>query len=137
MAHSVRELQRVKEEIALERPHVCNNCRTSQRLSHSHLVKASRDSSLYTTKENIVYHCLDSINGKGCHTKFESSDVATMSDFEANFRIIHKLDRQYFWIRMHKLEDVWLRQDIKVWRRVRALLIEIDRLEHPNIKQHA
>lgn len=130
MAYSTKDLQKVKEQIALERPHVCNNCGAKFPLSHSHLVKASRNNNLYTVKENIVYHCLSTPEKRGCHELFESSDVATMKDFEANFKIIHKLDREYFWLRLQKLDEIWKTRDITVWRRVRALLIEIDKLEH-------
>lgn len=103
-AYSQKDYARVREEIALERPHVCNNCGTKERLSHSHLVPASRSAKLYTDKANIVYHCLDSSDGKGCHSKFESMEVARMKDFESNFKIIHSLDRQYFWLRIFKLQ---------------------------------
>lgn len=129
-AYTARDLQKAKDEMALERPHVCNNCGTTYRLSHSHLVKASRDSALYVQKENMVYHCLDTPDKSGCHTKFESSEVATMNDFESNFKLIHKLDREYFWIRVHKLDEIWKVRNMEVWKRVRALLIEIDKQEH-------
>lgn len=132
-SYTPRDLQKVKEQIALERPHTCNCCGTKYPLSHSHLVKASRDSKLYVIKENIVYHCMDTPDRVGCHTKFECADVATMKDFEDNFKIIHTLDREYFWIRIHKLDEIWKIRDMKVWRRVRALLIDIDTLEHPKI----
>jgi hypothetical protein len=130
-AYSQKELTDTYAEIALERAHNCDECGTSNRLSHSHLVSKSRDGKLATTKTNIVYHCLSFGDIVGCHTKYESMDVARMKNFEKYFRIIHELDRQYFWMRIHKLEEHFISRDLTVWKRVRALMAEIDNIDHP------
>ena len=136
-AYTKYQLNKVYEEIALERAHVCDECRTSARLSHSHLIHKSyyglyQGVPLAIVKKNIVYHCMSMGDTKGCHDIFDSMDVAKMKKFEEYYRIIHELDRTYFWKKMHALADHWLIKDIQVFRRVRALFAEIDKLEHPH-----
>lgn len=136
-AYTKYQLTKVYEEIALERPHVCDECRTSERLSHSHLIHKSyygqyKGVALAVVKENIVYHCLDFGEKKGCHSIWDSMDAPKMKTFEKNFRIIHELDRTFFWKKMHALLDYWMIKDLKVFRRVKTLFAEIDKLEHPH-----
>ncbi len=128
-AYSAKELARAKEEIALERVHICNNCGTKMRLSHSHLIPASRAGSLYTVKENIVFHCLSLGDTIGCHSKWESVECVLMKDFESNFELIFKLDRQYFWLRLEKLDTIWQRRDRNVWLKIRAFYKKMDDIE--------
>ena len=136
-AYTKYQLTKVYEEIALERPHVCDECRTSERLSHSHLIHKSyygqyEGVALAVVKENIVLHCMSMGNKKGCHERFDSMEVAKMNNFEKYYRVIHKLDRTFFWKKMHGLLDFYMVRDLEVYRRVKALFAEIDKLEHPH-----
>lgn len=106
-AYTVKDLNKAKEHMALTRPHICSNCGTNQRLSHSHLVPKSYNSRLAAVADNIVYHCMGMGETKGCHSQYESMDVVLMKDFESNFEIIYTLDRSYFWLRLGKLESFW------------------------------
>jgi hypothetical protein len=125
-AYTNYELTKTYEEIALERVHQCNNCECRYPLSHSHLVPKSRDARLATVKENIVYHCLSGPNGPGCHDQFSSMDVVFMKDFEHNFRIIYKLDPQYFWIRVTKLFEYWSKHNQVIAMRVRNMYLDME-----------
>lgn len=131
-AYTKYQLTKAYESIALTRPHICTGCGGTQRLSHSHLIPRSRRADLATDPVNIQYHCLSFGNQKGCHEKHEGMEVATLKDFETNFKTIHRLDREYFWLRLQKLDEHWKVRDMNVWKRVRALLIEIDKQEHPH-----
>lgn len=136
-AYTKYQLTKAYEEIALERPHVCDECRTTERLSHSHLIHRSYHGQhqgvpLAVVKENIVYHCISMGEKKGCHELWDSMDAPKMKTFEKNFRMIHKLDRTFFWKKLHSMLDFWLIRDLTVYRRVKALFAEIDKLEHPH-----
>lgn len=127
VSYTREQLQAVYNEIARERPQECNNCRTKSRLSHSHLISRSYSSRFALVKKNIVYHCLDTIEGPGCHSKFEGVMAAQMNDFEENFAIIYELDRTYFYLRMHKLIDAWKEVDQKTFERVMRLYNKFDK----------
>lgn len=131
MLYTKQELNRAYEEIALTRKRVCTGCGTSERLSHSHLIPRSRRGDLAANPLNITLHCLDSASGPGCHSKFEGMDVVKLKDFETNFRMIYELDRQYFWLKMHKLSDHYLVKDMIIWKLIRKFMAEMDNLEHP------
>jgi hypothetical protein len=131
-AYTKYQLQKVYDEIAVERPHRCNCCSTPDRLSHSHLVPKGQNGALAVVKENIVYHCLGTPTFIGCHATYESMGVAKMADFEENYRIIFKLDPRYFWLKIHKLHDYYMSKDIETFRRIRALMTSID--NHPTRK---
>lgn len=130
-AYSKQELHRVYDQIALERPHVCDECGIALYISHSHLIPRGLYGKLAIVKINIVYHCMTVGNHKGCHDQFDSMNVATMKNFEKYYRIMHSLDRSFFWQKMHKLIDHWQTRDFAVYQRVRALFAEIDKLDHP------
>lgn len=127
MSYTREELHAVYDEIAMERAQECNNCQVKWRLSHSHLISRSYSSRFALVKKNIVYHCLDTVSGPGCHSKFESVMVAQMNDFEENFAVIYELDRVYFYLRMHKLIDKWKDVDQKTFERVMRLYKKFDK----------
>lgn len=134
-AYTTKELHEVYEQIALERPHACDECETKNRLSHSHLAPKGHFENLATLKENIVYHCLDMGGIIGCHSKYESMQVAKMKNFEKYYRFLHGHSaetKKYFWSRCFKLMDYWMAHDMDVWRRIRALMAECDKVQHPN-----
>lgn len=129
-AYTQAQLTSVYQEIALERKHVCNNCNATWPLSHSHLVKKSRDGELAINKLNIVFHCLDTADKKGCHSTFESLEAATMKDFEDNFGIIYKLDREYFWLRVIKMFDHYSKANTSIAARIRNLYLSLEEKEN-------
>lgn len=132
MLYTKQELHRAYEEIAIERPHRCDECGTSDRLSHSHLAPKGLYGSLAAVKDNIVYHCMSMGNTIGCHTQYESADVAKMKNFEKYFSFLftyNKDTREHFWKRIHKLDEIWKLRDHKTWLRVRAFLKEMTELE--------
>lgn len=128
--YTKQELHRAYEEIALTRKRVCTGCGTSERLSHSHLIQKSWSGKYAAMPENITFHCLDSSDKKGCHSRWESPECVLLKDFESNFKVIFKLDRAYFWLRLEKLDTLWQRRDRKVWLKVRAFYKEMDELQH-------
>lgn len=130
-AYSKKDLHATYDTIAMTRPHFCDECGTALYLSHSHLLPKGLFGKFATLEKNIVYHCMSMGDKVGCHTKFEGMDVAKMKKFEEYYRIIHSLDRQFFWQKMHKLMDHWVYRDIETWRRVKRLFAEIDLKEHP------
>lgn len=138
-AYTNEELYAVYDEIALERQHKCDECGTNNRISHSHLASKGLFQKLATKKENIVYHCLSIGNTVGCHSKFESVEVARMKNFEKYFRLMFSFGpdvQKHVWSRLFKLEEVWLRRDMNVWRRVRALMGELDEINHPKMRSN-
>lgn len=136
-AYSTKDLHRTYNEIALERPHICDECGTNQFLSHSHLMPKGLFGQYAALKQNIVYHCMDMGNHKGCHTKWDSMEVAKMKTFEKNYRIMYHIEKDdtgkasFFWQKMHKLLDFYISKDFTTYQRVRSLFAEIDHLEHP------
>lgn len=128
-AYTKYQLQKTYNEIAMSRPHVCTGCNGKERLSHSHLIPRSRRPDLATNELNIQYHCLGAPEVKGCHEKHESMEVATLNDFESNFRAIYNLDQEYFWLRILKLEEYWKANHFSVYHRVKTLINEFDKLE--------
>lgn len=136
-AYTTRELHKVYDQIAMERPHVCDECGTSERLSHSHLAPKSHFPKLATVNKNIVLHCLSMGDVIGCHSNYEGMQVAKMKNFEKYFRFLHDFDaetRKYFWLRAFRLLDYWMSHDMEVWRRIRALMAECDKVAHPRVK---
>lgn len=123
------EVQATYEAIAQDRPHVCTGCGATQRLSHSHLIPKSRRKDLEAERLNITYHCLSMGDIIGCHQKWEGMRAATLNDFEHNFNLIYGMDREYFWLRLHKLESFWFAQDKEVCSRIRKLMSEKDNYE--------
>lgn len=137
-AYSEYELKKVYREIDSERIHECKNCGCRWPLSHSHLIKKSWSGKLAVVKDNIVYHCMTTADKAGCHDIYESLNVATMKDFEDNFRIIYSLDNGYFWLRVTKLMDHWRSRaiigtvkDVEIFERVQNLFNEYDKIENP------
>lgn len=95
-----RELKKVYQEMAINRPHLCTSCGTSHQLSHSHLIPRSRRRDLVADPNNITYHCLT------CHKKWENGTTADeMADFKRNMDYIKSVDEQYFHIREQKLDN--------------------------------
>src|SRR5688572_11433996 len=130
--YTKQELHRAYEEIAIERTHACDECNTFERLSHSHLAPKSLFGGIAALKKNIVYHCLSLGDIVGCHTKYETAEVAKMKNFEKYFTFLFtysKETRQYFWQRIHKLDEIWKLRDHNTWLRVRAFLKEMTELE--------
>lgn len=139
-AYTNKDLHDTYGQIALKRTHQCDECGTHQRISHSHLAPKAHFPKLATIEENIVYHCMSMGNTVGCHDHYEGMDVARMKNFEKYFKWLHGYNsetRKYFWLRMHKLADYWLARNVVTWRRVRALMSEMDKIEHPNVKAYA
>lgn len=136
-AYTNKELHEVYDQIALERPHKCDECYTGERLSHSHLAPKAHFQKLAILKENIVYHCMTMGDIVGCHDLYEGMQVAKMKNFEKYYRFLHAYSeetRKYFWSRCFKLMDYWLAHDIEVWRRIRALMAECDKIHHPTVR---
>lgn len=93
----LRKLNKVYDEIALEREHKCTGCgRYDVPLSHSHLIPRSRRKDLITNKKNITYHCLSMGKRKGCHSIWETSDRVTLLDYFDNLETIKELDIDYY-----------------------------------------
>lgn len=138
-AYTTKDLHDTYGRIALKRTHQCDECGTRERISHSHLAPKAHFGTLATLEENIVYHCMSMGNIVGCHDQYEGMDVAKMKNFEKYFRFLHGHNaetRKYFWLRMFKLEEHWLRHDMKVWRRIRSLMAEMNHIEHPMMKHN-
>lgn len=96
-----RELHKVYNEIAEEREHKCSGCdRYDRPLSHSHLISRPRRPDLITCKTNIVYHCLDTPEGEGCHNIWEHKKGIGLLDYDANMAIIKELDPGYYELRV-------------------------------------
>ena len=93
----LRKLNKVYDELALEREHKCTGCgRYDVPLSHSHLIPRSRRKDLITNKKNITYHCLSMGKRKGCHSIWETSDRVTLLDYFDNLETIKELDIDYY-----------------------------------------
>ena len=91
------KLKKVYKEIAEERGHYCSGCgRSDVRLIHSHLIPRSRRPDLVTDKNNITYHCLDSIDRKGCHTIWEGNKRFSLLDYHRNMLYILQVDSEYY-----------------------------------------
>lgn len=139
-SYTTKELHAVYNEIAQERPHKCDECEQNHALSHSHLAPKGHFPKLVTYKDNIVYMCLTIGDNIGCHQRFENAEVATMKNFEKYFKLMFGFGpdvRQYVWSRLFKLEEIWLRRNMDTWRRVRALMAELDKIEHAKVKANA
>lgn len=54
-------------------------------------------------------------------------EVVTLNDFRENMIVVHRLDPEYFWLRMHKLLDHWMNRDRKRWLMIRNLMDELDK----------
>lgn len=135
-AYTYEDLKAVYDEIALERRKVCDECGIGYRLSHSHLAPKGHFQRLVTCKDNIVYHCLSVGDIVGCHDRFESSEVARMKNFEKYFKKMFSFGpdvQKHVWSRLFKLEEIWLRRDMETYRRVRALMAELDKIAHPKV----
>lgn len=130
-----KSLTDVYKELAFEREQKCSGCGKRERMSHSHLVPKSRSEKLKTVKDNIVYHCLSMGNVVGCHTKWESMDCVTLSDFGKNMATVYELDREYFWIRMQKLDEYWAARNRTYWLLVRGLMAAADLIERQKVPE--
>jgi len=101
-----KKLAEVYEEIDGEREHICSGCGQNQMLSHSHLIPRSRRKDLEAEKENIMYDCMQRINGsEGCHSRWESMDwskMNTLIDFEERIEYIKNVDRDYYDSKDHR-----------------------------------
>lgn len=86
-----RELQRR----LLTEDSVCHGCGTRENLSFSHLIPRSRRPDLIADERNVVLHCMDYGERKGCHSKWEEGDV-TLPDYERNMKAIKQMDLQYY-----------------------------------------
>lgn len=86
--------------IAETRELKCEGCgRTDVPLSHSHLVAESFDHSLAGDPRNIRLHCLDWMDHKSCHEKWENGvkeEVEQMLDFKENMNILKEINEDYY-----------------------------------------
>ena len=93
-----RLLSIIYNQIAEERGHYCNGCgRSDVPLSHSHIIPRSRRPDLVTDKRNITYHCL-SLDRKGCHDMWESSERTKLLDYHKNMEYILEVDTEYYFL---------------------------------------
>jgi len=89
----INKLQSVYDEIAQERPHICEGCGTSNSLTHSHTISRARRKDLETDKENIKYLCLK------CHIKWEHGSLKEKQElfsFNDMMTYIKRKDKQYY-----------------------------------------
>ena len=96
-----RELKKLYQEIAEERPHFCTGCgRSDVPLSHSHIIPVSRRKDLKLKKDNITYHCLSmGQQRKGCHEMWESkSERSMLLDYHKNLEYILETDSEYYFL---------------------------------------
>lgn len=121
-------LTKVYEQISLERPRVCSNCGGTQYLSHSHLVPRSLDRSLIANKENITLHCMSRGETIGCHDLYTSLNAVFMKDFTQNMLTVHRLNRQYFWQRYHKLYYGWKSSTVTNASKANQILRDLNHL---------
>tara|TARA_R100001530_G_scaffold99380_1_gene69064 strand:- start:435 stop:767 length:333 start_codon:yes stop_codon:yes gene_type:complete len=96
-----KELMKLYQTIADERPHYCTGCgRSDVPLSHSHIIPVSRRKDLQLEKENITYHCLSmGHQRKGCHEMHESrSGRMMLLDYHKNLEYILETDPEYYFL---------------------------------------
>ena len=94
-----RELKKIYQDMAINKPHRCTGCGINQLLTHSHLIPRSRSRELVCDPKNITYHCMT------CHKKWENGIYADeMTDFMRNMAYIKTVDEQYYNIKQQKLE---------------------------------
>tara|TARA_Y100000361_G_scaffold135283_1_gene135051 strand:- start:632 stop:970 length:339 start_codon:yes stop_codon:yes gene_type:complete len=94
-----RKLNKIYKEIANERGAYCTGCGSSiYPLSHSHIIPRSRRPDLVTDKRNITYHCMDTIDRKGCHNIWESRERYKLLDYHKNLEYIKEIDTEYYYI---------------------------------------
>ena len=97
----LRKLNKVYDELALEREHKCTGCgRYDVPLSHSHIIPVSRRKDLQLKKDNITYHCLSmGQQRKGCHEMWESkSERSMLLDYHKNLEYILETDSEYYFL---------------------------------------
>lgn len=96
----------VCNEIGNERERICTGCGRHEggevRLSHSHIISRQECRNigrvdLIADKNNIVYHCMDFGNHKGCHNNWENPDKRSMLlDYERNMEYIKSVSIELY-----------------------------------------
>lgn len=98
-----QEYKKVCQEIDEERGLKCESCGTTQYLSHSHLIPRSRRQDLITEPKNIKIQCTCRVDGsKGCHQRYEDSQIDDFIDKEEILSIVKGLDKQYYYLKFSK-----------------------------------
>jgi hypothetical protein len=96
----------VFQEIAAERPHVCQSCGESlQELSpanFSHVIRKSRKETLRLNKKNVYLECLD------CHYIWDNGtweQRMEMKSWDDKLEIIKELDPEYYGLIQLKIKN--------------------------------
>ena len=95
-----KKLKVIYEQIAQDRGHWCTGCGKTDNLSHSHIIPRSRRKDLVLDPNNITYHCLGSVDRKGCHELWEGSISQKMKllDYHVNLDYILDVDTEYYYL---------------------------------------
>lgn len=97
-AKYLRVCKELDEKLQDEGKFFCSGCGQQNNLSHSHLVRGSKNPKLYYNPLNIRLHCL-SVGKIGCHDKWESLDffkIHGMDDFHENMLRLRHLDKNHY-----------------------------------------
>lgn len=98
----VLDLKKVYEEIAEEREQICEGCRNTHVITHSHTIPKSRRKDLELQKKNIVYLCMK------CHTKWEHGtleDKNTLLNFNEMIEYIKENDNEFYNLLIAKWQE--------------------------------
>lgn len=87
------KLKQIYTEIANEREQICEGCKNTNIITHSHTIARSKRKDLELEKDNIVYLCMS------CHTKWEHGDEIdkrSLLNFDNMMEYIKNVDNSYY-----------------------------------------